>query len=50
MPGALFFALQPARCLSLYRLKNLPRPGTGIAYIVLTAGCFATTDAAGFMV
>jgi hypothetical protein len=26
-------------------LKNLSRPGTGIAYIVLTAGCFATTDA-----
>jgi drug/metabolite transporter (DMT)-like permease len=26
-------------------LKNPTRPGTGIAYIVLTAGCFATTDA-----
>ena len=24
---------------------KLTRPGTGIAYIVLTAGCFATTDA-----
>jgi drug/metabolite transporter (DMT)-like permease len=45
MHGAFFSALQPARCLSLFGLKNLRRPGTGIAYIVLTAGCFATTDA-----
>ncbi|CAN5338553.1 DMT family transporter [soil metagenome] len=26
-------------------MKHFSRPGTGIAYIVLTAGCFATTDA-----
>ncbi len=36
MPGALFF---------VHSLKNAPRSGIGIAYIVLTAGCFATSDA-----
>ena len=36
---------QPARGLRPRRLKNPPALGVGIAYIVLTAGCFATTDA-----
>ena len=26
-------------------MKNTARPGVGIAYMVLTAGCFATSDA-----
>jgi drug/metabolite transporter (DMT)-like permease len=45
MPGALFLMPQPARGLRPCRLKNTPALGVGIAYIVLTTACFATTDA-----
>jgi len=36
---------RPQGVFGLVGLKNTPALGVGIAYIVLTAGCFATSDA-----
>jgi len=40
-----FLGRRRTRFVSPHRLKTLTRSSTGIAYIVLTAGCFATSDA-----